>query len=169
MGGRPGRRNSNSPPDAKPVRCAKAVETFFNMEVSKEILKEIVDQLDGGFKVYFNIGSHEIVSFPDKDKGFDIDTVWKDEIDKVYRNIKKYIEIEQLSSRESYQMMEDFIYTIKDKNISTKLIQAIGGHKPFANFKHQIDQLESSRKKWFEFKEYKLMEYVKKQLKFESP
>ena len=43
--------------------------------------------------------------------------------------------------------MESFIYTIKDKNISEVLLQAINGHKSFANFNHQIHQLDSIKTK----------------------
>ena len=138
------------------------------MEVSKEKLKEIVDQLDFGFKVFININSQEIVSFPDEDQGFDIDPVWQDEVAKVRKNKKAYFEIEPLTSRESYEIMESFIGTIKDEHISAVLLQAIEGRKPFANFNHQIHQLDAEKKEWFEFKESQLMEYVRNQLKLQG-
>ncbi len=138
------------------------------MEVSKEIIKKIVDELCSDFKVFVNKNTFEVVSFPDEDKGFDLDPIWQGKIDKVKNNIKAFIEIEQPSSRESYEIMQNFIFTIKNKITSNKLTQAITGRKPFANFNHQIHQLESERAKWFEFKDNQLTEYVKNQLKVQG-
>ena len=136
------------------------------MEVSNEKLEEIAEQLDTGFKVFLNAKSLEIVSFPDADKFNEIDPIWKHEIDKVYNDFENYIEIEGLDSSGSFKIMESFIRTITDKNIIASLTQAIEGHKPFANFKYQIDNSPANRHTWFEFKQNQLIEYVRKQLNF---
>jgi hypothetical protein len=138
------------------------------MEVPKEILKEIVDNLDMGFRVFLNTKTFEIVSFPNEDEAFDFDAkAWKAEIKKVKNKKDYFIEIEKPGSRESYKIMEDFIYSISDTKLVEKLTQAIEGRKPFANFKFQIDQSGPFREKWFAFKENQLLDYVQHQLDVE--
>jgi hypothetical protein len=138
------------------------------MEVSKEILKHIAEYLDSQLRVFLNTNTFEIVYFPGEDEAFDFDAeAWQPEIEKVNKAKDSFIEIEKPGSRESYKIMEDFIYSISDAKLKEKLTQAIEGRKPFANFKFQIDQSGAFREKWFKFKEDQLMDYVKNQLDIE--
>jgi len=135
------------------------------MQISKEILQEIADHLDTGFRCFLNTETHEIVTYPDEDRFFDMDIkIWKEEIKKVKKAKKKYIEIESMPSSESFKVMEDFIDSIDDKSLKSKLFQAVEGHKPFANFKFQIDKSGPFREQWFAFKNNKMIEWVKDQL-----
>jgi len=76
------------------------------MEVSIEILNEITDSLEAGFKCYIHKETHEIVMFPDEDRFYDMDMeAWQEDIDKVFNNRTKYIEIENMDSSESFRAM----------------------------------------------------------------
>ena len=135
------------------------------MQVSNEKLKEIADNLDTGFRCYFNIETQEIVTFPDEDRFPDMDTEdWKDDMKKVKKNRKKFKEIESMDSSESFKIMEDFIDSIDDETLKSRLTQAIEGYKPFANFQFQIDRSGPFREMWFAFKANKMIEWVNDQL-----
>ena len=138
------------------------------MEVSDEILKDIAGYLDSELRVFFNTNTLEIVYIPDESEVLDFDSeIWQANIKKVSNKKNSFIEIGKPGSRESYKIMEDFIYSISDTKLIEKLTQAIEGRKPFANFKFQIDQSGPYREKWFTFKETQLIDYVKNQLKVE--
>jgi hypothetical protein len=135
------------------------------MKVSNEILREIADQLDIGFKVFLHKETLELVTYPDENNhdymGGD---EWQDEIKKVKKSPKKFIEIETLTSRDSYKIMESFIDQLDDIVLKNKLVQAIDGCKPFANFKLLIDNEGTYRDDWFKFKNEALLEWITNQL-----
>ena len=55
-----------------------------NMEVPKEILNEIADSLDAGFKCFIHRDTFEVVTYLDPDRYPDMDPKdWKEEISKV--------------------------------------------------------------------------------------
>lgn len=134
------------------------------MQLSKEKIKEIADNLETGFRCFLNIETHEIVTLPDENKHPDMETeAWKEDMEKVENDPAQYKEIESMSSSDSYQVMEDFIDSINDESMKSKLTQAIEGHKPFANFKFQIDRSGPFREMWFAFRTQKTIEWVKGQ------
>ena len=67
-------------------------------------------------------------------------------------NPDKFLAIETLSSSESFNIMEAFIETVKDKGLQRNLIRALERKKPFANFKYIIDN-SSIRQTWFQFRD----------------
>lgn len=135
------------------------------MQVPTKTIQEIAETLETGLKCFINIETHEIVTLPDEDRFSDIDAeIWQDDIDKVNTNPEKYKEIEGMTSKESYRVMEDFIDSVDDKALKSKLIQAMEGYKPFANFKLQIDRSGPYREKWFAFRKNKITEWVIDQL-----
>ena len=138
---------------------------FYKMKVSKEVIREIIDELDTGFKCFINIETHEVVSFPDEDRFSDMDPDdWQEFIDKVENNREKYKEIEGPTSRESFSIMEAFVDYIDSKSLKIRLLQALEGRKPFANFKLQIDNSGTYREIWFEFKRNWMNEFVSEKL-----
>jgi hypothetical protein len=76
---------------------------------------------------------------------------WKEEIAKVKKNRKKFIEIESMSSPESFKVMEEFVHSLENNPTKIRLLTALEGHKPFANFKHQIENSDHERQLWFVF------------------
>src|SRR5215208_3334048 len=107
------------------------------MEVSKEILNEIADSMEAGFICFIHQDSLELVTYPDTDRYPDMDIKeWKEEISKVRKHKKKFIEIESMESSDSFKVMEQFVDTLPDSVTKIRLLTALEGHKPFANFKH---------------------------------
>lgn len=134
------------------------------MQLSKETIKEIADNLELGLRCFVNIETHEVVAMPDENKYADMETeAWKEDMEKVENDPEQYKEIESMRSSDSYQVMEDFVETIDDAFLKGRLIQAIEGHKPFANFKLQIDRSGPYREKWFAFRTQRTIDWVKDQ------
>src|SRR5258705_1866865 len=138
------------------------------MEVSKEILNEIADSLQSGFKCFIHRDTSEVVTYMDPDQFPDMDPKdWKEEISKVKKNKKKFIEIERMDSSDSLRIMEEFVDTLDNNSTKIRLLTALEGHKPFANFKVQIDHSGEYRELWFSFKQQKTVEWVVDQLNLE--
>jgi calcineurin-like phosphoesterase family protein len=71
----------------------------------------------------------------------------------------KCIEIEPLESHESFEIMADFVNRLKGGREAEKLVQALNGHKPFANFNHQIHN-SKYRDDWFALQQRALEKHV---------
>ena len=83
------------------------------MEVSKELLNKIADNLEMGEKCFIHKVTLEIVSYPD-DYILNLDpemNVWQEEIEKVESH-DNYIEIEKIPSHKSFEMMEEFANSV---------------------------------------------------------
>lgn len=135
------------------------------MKISKEILNDLADSMEAGFKCYILKKTLEIVTFPDENRYPDMDPEpWQDEIDKVFNDPEQYIEIENMTSSDSYRLMEDFVNLIENNSMKIRLLQALEGRKPFGNFKHQIENSGEYREVWFAFRRSKNIEWVENQL-----
>jgi hypothetical protein len=135
------------------------------MEISKEILNDIADSVEAGFKCFIHKETHEVVTYLDPDSYPDMDVAaWKEEIGKVKKDRKKFIEIESMNSSERFKVMEEFVYSLEDNSTKLRLLRALEGHKPFANFKHQIENSDHERQLWFAFRREKNMQWVEHQL-----
>lgn len=135
------------------------------MELTEEQIYSIADELEAGFKVYLNIETMETKSIIDFDNNYDADMEpWEDDIKEIEENYDKYLEFEKMDSRESFQVMEEFVETVRDEKLKEKLELGLSLSKPFRNFKDIIDDETEYRKKWFAFKSAKYREFVKEQL-----
>jgi hypothetical protein len=135
------------------------------LELTEEQIKSIAEELEAGFKVYLNIETKEIKSILDFDNNYEADTEqWEEDLKEIEENYDKYIEFEKMDSREAFQVMEDFVETVKDEELRKKLELSLSLSKPFRNFKDIIDDENENRKNWFTFKSAKYIEYVKEQL-----
>ena len=138
------------------------------MQVSKEILNEIADNLEAGFKCYLNRDNFELVTFPDPDQYSEMDNkAWKDELTKVRKNKKMLIEIEKMMTTDAFRVMSQFADSLPNNSTKISLITALEGRKPFANFKYQIDNSGEYRELWFAFRRQKNIEWIENQLSFE--
>src|SRR5687768_10392364 len=138
------------------------------MKVPREILNDIADSLEAGFKCYLHKETLEVVTFLDEDRHPGMDPeLWQEDIDKVFDNREKYIEIESMDSSESFRVMEDFVLSLENNSVKVRLLQAIEGRKPFANFKHQIENSGEYREQWFTFRRNRNIDWVQNQLSFD--
>jgi hypothetical protein len=139
------------------------------IKLTEEQIKSIAEDLDIGMKVYVHIETDEIKTIIDLDQHYDADTeAWEEDIKEVEENYDKYFQFEKMDSKESFQMMEDFVETVKDLELRNKLELGLSLSKPFRNFKDIIDDEDEYRKKWFVFRDAKNIEFVKLQLKIHN-
>lgn len=140
--------------------------SFKNMiKISKEKIKEIAEELDCGMKCYYNNKTKEIKTIIDFDSHYGADEeLWEDVIKELEENRTDYVEIERMSSRESFLVMVDFTDLVDNSALREKLINSLNRSKPFRNFKWIIDNSGDYRQKWFEFKNQKYIEWVEKKI-----
>ena len=124
-------------------------------------IKEIAELLDCGERVFINRETGKILSHPDFDKnGYDTE-FYEEILEELENNFTDYWEVEQLSSRDSFEIMENFTNQLEDANqLKDKLYKALSNKKPFANFKFQIDNSGIYRQEWFDFKNEQLKKWV---------
>ena len=135
------------------------------MKLTEEQIKSIAEDLDIGMKVYVHIETNEIKTIIDLDQHYDADTeAWEEDIKEIEENYDRYLEFEKMDSRESFQVMEEFVETVEDEELRKKLELGLSLSKPFRNFKDIIDDENEYRMKWFSFKSAKYIESVKEQL-----
>jgi hypothetical protein len=140
------------------------------IQLSIHKIKEIAEQLDCGFRCFINKHNSQLIFIPDTTKYLDIDTeVWETEMNELDANFGDYLEIEQLESRDSFLIMEEFIETLDDSNkLKKQLWDGLNRPKPFRQFKYLIDNSGIYRQQWFDFKNRKMQEWVVDKLKYLS-
>jgi len=135
--------------------------------LSEEQIKEIAEQIDFGYKCFWNRQEGELIFIPDELRhiGIDMDA-WEDEVKKVEENWDLYEIISPLGSRDSFKIMSDFVDTLGDSNrLKYRLIDALNKRKPFREFKFVIDNSGDYRQHWFDFKNEWLEEWVRERVK----
>jgi hypothetical protein len=60
--------------------------------------------------------------------------------------------------KDAFKIMEEFVKTVDNNELSEKLLGALDNKQPFKNYKLLIERSEEYRQKWFDFrsKEYKI-------------
>lgn len=136
------------------------------MNLTEEQLQEVVDNLDGSMRCLYNKKTGEVVTvFGDDDIDWvDYAEEWKKLRDKIEENWDDYFEFEPMGSREAFEVMADFVETVGNQELQHRLRMALEMRKPFSKFKGQIDHAGEYRQRWFDFKNQKLIEFVKKQI-----
>ena len=131
--------------------------------LTNEQIKEIAEQLDCGFRCFWNKKSGELIFIPDtlKHPLMDIE-VWAEEQEKLDSDFGNFFEIDPLESTDSFEIMEKFVDTLSDSNhLKKQLIEALNKRKPFREFKFVIDNSGEYRQKWFDFKNQELQNWVR--------
>lgn len=135
------------------------------IRITKEQIKEIADQLDCRMKCYINKETGIIKSVPDFDSMQTSSTEpWDDVLNELDENWGNYLEIEQMESHESFEIMVEFAEDVDSKELHDALINALNRKHPFQNFKWVIDNSGPYRQKWFDFKTQSLKDWVIAQL-----
>ncbi len=135
------------------------------MEFSRDILNKIADSLEAGEKCFIHKQTFEMITYPE-DCILELDpgnNAWREEMEKV-KNDANFIQVEKMSSRESFVVMEDFTESIQDQRIKTSLLIALRAKKPFSRFKRIVESLSEFRELWFAFRREKNITLVKEQL-----
>ena len=131
-----------------------------------DIVNEIVQQLDCGFRVFVHKKTEKLVCFPDRENEIYIEgNEWDEEMKEIEEHSDDYHEIEKCSSNKSFRFMEDFAQEeVKDPTMQNLLLQALNNNKPFRRFRDLIDYSGEYREKWFAYKLKRESEYVEEQL-----
>lgn len=87
------------------------------MKFQEEKIKEIAELIDCGHVCFLHKKTGNIeYHLQEIDLFFDEENPWQDIIDKVENNLDDYIRIEQMNSRQSFQVMELFIEKVKSES-----------------------------------------------------
>src|SRR6478609_7761537 len=133
------------------------------MQVEESKLKQISEELLCGSKVFLHRETGEIITIHDVDLFLDEKDPWENDRQKVDAERGKYLEFEPMESRESYQIMQDFIDQLDDGRLADRLVNAIQKKRPFAHFKEEIDYSGPYREKWFLFRDQRYLEWTREQ------
>lgn len=134
------------------------------MKYSDKTISEIADLIDCGFICFLEKANENIEHYPKEEDLFDDEEgPWQDVINKIEENPDDYIEIEQMDSKQSFRVMENFTEEVKSVSLQGKLANALSRPKPFQNFKYLIDDSDY-RQDWFDFKLSQNILWVKKQI-----
>jgi len=134
------------------------------MKLTEEQIKEIAGQIDSGMICYVHKLTSKIISVIDLDN-FDADReLWEKDLKEIEDNSANYLKIENMSSTEKFELMEEFAENLDNSLLQEKLINALEKSKPFRNFKWLIDNSGVYRQKWFDFENQKMIDWVKQQL-----
>ena len=120
-------------------------------------LKTIADDLQMGMVCYLHRQTGAVISFPDS-RQFPDTTDWQTEVDLVATDPDSYVAITPMSSRESFQIMEQFADQLSDEAFRNRLLHALGQPKPFQRFKSLVDESDPYRQQWYDFRDAKTIE-----------
>jgi hypothetical protein len=135
------------------------------IQLTADQIREVADQMDCGFRCFYNTVTKEIKSVIDMDKHpFAEEDFWESEYDEIEKDTEKFIEIHAPDTRFSLRIMERFIDTVDDIKFQNRLIFALNRPRPFSNFKYEIDYSGEYREIWFAFKKNQFIEWVKDQI-----
>lgn len=136
------------------------------IKLTNQQIEEIASDLDMGFKVCIHKTTGEILNFPDELR-MDVDPdedAFVDDREKYENNSDDYIEINAMSSTESFEVMESFTQQVSDRVLQAKLYDALSKNRPFRRFKDIVDNEGDYRASWFEYKNRKDIEWVNRQI-----
>lgn len=135
------------------------------MQLTKQQIKEIAENLDCGEICYYNLKTGEIKTLPDFSSYDETDMeIWEESINEIEQSIDDYFVFERFQSYQSYEIMADFAETVEDINLQKKLFNALNRPKPFRNFMWNIDNSGDYRQKWFQFKNKRYIQWVTEQI-----
>jgi hypothetical protein len=130
-----------------------------------EIVKEIAEQLDCGFRAFIHKTSGQLLFVPDDNNYPDIDLdSWDEELEQLENNFTNYHEINKWTSSEAFETMSEFADQLDDSNLQSRLFDALRKNKPFREFKFVIDNSGDFRQQWFDFKNKWQQDFVARQL-----
>ncbi|MTB51122.1 UPF0158 family protein [Lewinella sp. W8] len=137
------------------------------MELPDHQIKEIAEMLDSGTVCFINLKTKEVRHVIDPDSPYAEEEHWKEDLEENENNWEEYIKIHQMSSRDSFKIMEAFAATVEDPEIQRRLRYALNNRKPFRNFKYEVDYDDDVRQRWFRFKASKIEAWVRDYLRLE--
>jgi len=130
----------------------------------KELVSDIVDNLESGFSVKID-GEKAVIISAVNEYGFTMDFLEEEDDDENNEDEEAteyfgtFINIERLESFESFEIMEKFANSLETSPLKQKLFNALQHKKPFANF-NAIIHNSPEKASWFAFKRKALENHV---------
>jgi hypothetical protein len=148
------------------IRIIFTGKTSSMVNLNKDQIKEIAEQLDCGYRCYVNKETGNVQSVLNYDDWLTEDETnpWADVIKELEENWDKYFEVEGMESRDSFKVMADFAESVDSVELRESLIKALNRKHPFQNFKWVVDNAGQYRQKWFDYKNKRYIEWVEDQL-----
>ena len=124
-----------------------------SFQLEDKILNQIVEDLELGYNVYLHKINKSTISIPKSDDEDELKEYFGEEIKTIKSDKKNYLLIEPLSSKQVFQIMENFVYELEENSsLKNRLLFAFQNKKPFQNFNNIINNDEHYRQEWFKFK-----------------
>ena len=134
-------------------------------EMTTEAIKEIAEQLDCGFRAFVHKSTGQLLFVPNESEiQMELDS-WDAELKLLEENFTDYYEIEKWKSSEAFEIMAEFTEHSTNKELQSRLSNALNRKKPFREFKLVIDGSGEFRQQWFDFKNKWQYDFVERQLK----
>lgn len=136
--------------------------------LSDDQIKEIAESFDMGLTCFWNKVTGELVFVPKRAYEHLLEKdMFAEELKKIEKDYKNYIEIDPPSSSEQFQIMADFAEQLNENDLMrNQLISALNRHKPFQGFKHIIHNSGKYREQWFAFQTEQLQKFIRDSFRF---
>lgn len=133
-------------------------------------IKEIVEQLDCGFRAFIHKTTGQFLFVPDENflTAIDLDS-WDEELEQLEKNFTDYYEIDKWTSSEAFEIMSEFADQLTESNLQSRLFDALRKNKLLREFKFVIDNSGDFRQQWFDFKIKWQQDFVARQLNILKP
>ncbi|MCB0533125.1 MAG: hypothetical protein H6574_12540 [Lewinellaceae bacterium] len=125
------------------------------------LLFEIMDLLDDGEIVYLHRQTKEILSYPDPQRWSESEFI--DLIEEVKARAAaepdQFVVLDPPDPRDSYHIMEDFVFTVEDEQLRNRLLEALDSKKPFRYFRSTVED-SPLKEAWYDFHDARMKEWV---------
>lgn len=133
--------------------------------ISTGKIKEIASELETGMLVFYHRDTGELVSYPDELKNDYFEKAdWKEQINKIKKERKKFLKFEGMDSRQSFYIMKKFADAIDDKSNRAAIEEILSNRKPFQHFKNFLHQHPALLELWYQFNTAASINWVAEQL-----
>ena len=121
-------------------------------EKYKKLVHDFAEMLDAGHICYLNTktGEHIEIYHEFEDYYEEDENPFQKDFDKIDSWESKIV-IRPLQSSESFKIMNSFAEKMHDKKFQNTLVNVLNRKRPFANFKHIVDNSDH-RQDWFDYK-----------------
>lgn len=136
------------------------------------------DQFESGYWLDLETGEIHVLSAESDDWGDDDDDEHDEEEENgddwlaqerrlrqlIEETTGRFVQVEGFETRDSWQIMRDFIDEVPDPRLQQKLIQAIGGKGAFRRFKDILHHYPEAQEKWYAFEQEREREMARQWL-----
>ncbi len=124
------------------------------MEQSKaKLIKHVEEALElSGMRHFIHKESFDLLSYPDSESETYADMdIFEDTIQEITKHAESYVEVEPISSREAYIIMEDFTDIVHNISKQSALMRALNRPNPFRQFRYALEDIELLDE-WYDYK-----------------